>query len=76
MKKLKWSRKKIVGLIAAVLVAVVIVVSAVNAGGTEGRYQETTVAARDIVSYLEFQETLKRWMYPTFMPALRRRSGK
>ena len=54
MKKLKWSRKKIVGLIAAVLVVAVIVVSAVNAGGTEGRYQEATVAGRDIVSYLEF----------------------
>ena len=59
MKKLKWSRKKIVGLIAAVLVAVVIVVSAVNAGGTEGRYQETTVAARDIVSYLEFSGNIE-----------------
>lgn len=59
MKKLKWSRKKIVGLIAAVLVAVVIVVSAVNAGGTEGRYQETTVATRDIVSYLEFSGNIE-----------------
>ena len=59
MKKLKWSRKKIVGLIAAVLVVAVIVVSAVNAGGTEGRYQETTVAARDIVSYLEFSGNIE-----------------
>ena len=37
----------------------VIVVSAVNAGGTEGRYQETTVATRDIVSYLEFSGNIE-----------------
>lgn len=59
MKKLKMSRKKLVGLAAIILVAVVVVVFAVNAGSGSSQYQETTVAARDIVSYLEFSGNIE-----------------
>ncbi|HJA92841.1 MAG TPA: efflux RND transporter periplasmic adaptor subunit [Candidatus Eisenbergiella merdipullorum] len=59
MKKLKKSRKKLIALIAVILVAAAAVVSAVRAGGSGGRYLETMVQARDIISYLEFSGNIE-----------------
>ena len=60
MKKLKLSRKKLTGLIVVSLLIVLAVSFAVSAGGNGGgRYLETTVENRDIVSYLEFSGNIE-----------------
>ena len=59
MKKLKLSRKKLIGLIVVILVVALAVVFAVSAGGSSSRYLETTVENRDIVSYLEFSGNIE-----------------
>ena len=51
MKKWKLGRKKLTGLIVVILLIVLAVSFAVSAGGNGGgRYLETTVENRDIVS--------------------------
>lgn len=59
MKKLKLSRKKLIGLIVVILVVALAVVFSVSAGGSSSRYLETTVENRDIVSYLEFSGNIE-----------------
>ena len=60
MKKWKLGRKKLTGLIVVILLIVLAVSFAVRQrrnGG--GRYLETTVENRDIVSYLEFSGNIE-----------------
>ena len=60
MKKLKLSRKKLIGLIIVVVLIALAVTFAVKAGGSStGRYLETTVENRDIISYLEFSGNIE-----------------
>ena len=60
MKKWKLGRKKLTGLIVVILLIVLAVSFAVSAGGNGGgRYLETTVENRDIVSYLEFSGNIE-----------------